>query len=96
MKIKKIIEDISNIVVKITPKKSELKDIVKKGAKSRTVWFNIGIIVVGIFSMFSEEIKTYLNPDGFSKLLTFIGVISIYLRKTTITPKGHFGRDEDE
>ena len=95
---KKLILDILVGIINRATKKEistkDIKDNVKLASKSRTVWFNIGLIVTGLVGVATPYLEQVLSKDSFSLLTAIIGVIGTYLRATTVTPEGVFGKNE--
>ena len=92
-----IIKGIVNVIDKVTSKdvtKDKIEETIRQGSKSRTIWFNIGLIIVGLLGAFTPIIKEHLSPENFGLFVSIVGILGSYFRATTVTPKGVFGRDE--
>lgn len=59
------------------------KDTSKHWARSKTMWFNIGVTAIGVSQAVLPFAQPFVNPRTFGLLTTAIGVANMALRATT-------------
>ena len=54
--------------------------------QSKTIWFNVLVVIFTVLSDQSALLKTYLSDGGYLGLLMLIAVANFYLRTITREP----------
>jgi len=77
-----------------TLNKEKIKETVELATTSRSMMSGLGVTIIGVLTAITPYLQEHISTTMFGIFTTVVGVVNIYFRATTVTPKGKLGLDE--